>query len=170
MKKSDTLHYDLSKGNVITLFVYYIILIAGGIFGSVVTILQLVQNEMPTKVLLQNTIIASFSVSIMLNGVQYCKRLYKACITERIILSEKPFGTLGNLMYFILRPLYALVFTVVMIFALLSGMFIVTGNLDYIINERFLYLCAVLSSFIGFSTGHLLDKFEAISHKKIENI
>ena len=57
-----------------------------------------------------------------------------------------------------------------MIFMLLSGMFIVTGNLDYILNIKFVYLCVVLSSFLGYSVGDLLDKFEKVSKKQIENL
>lgn len=170
MSKSDNLNYDLSKRSVVTLFVYYIILIICGIVGSVIILTKLHTNSLQAEKLLLYTVIVSFSVSMMLNGLQYCKRLYKACITNRIQVSGKTFGPLGNLMYFFLRPLFALVFTIVMIFALLSGMVIVTGNLDFVVNERFLYLCAILSSFIGFSTGQLLDKFESISQKEIEKI
>ena len=106
----------------------------------------------------------------MLSSIKYIKRLYKACITGRVIEITTKFGEIGNFIYFLLRPIFALVFTIVMIFTLLSGMFIVTGSLDYIINEKFLYLCAILSSFIGFSTGHMLDKFETIAEKEINKI
>ena len=98
------------------------------------------------------------------------KRLYKACITDRIIECYSTFGQLGNIVYFVLRPFYSFVFVITMIFALLSGMFVITGNLDYIINEKFLYLCVILSSFIGYSVGHVLDKFELYSKEKIENL
>ena len=115
------------------------------------------------------TIIASLSVSGMLCCLQYIKRLYKACITDRIIECSSVFGQLGNVIYFILRPFYSFVFVIVMIFAILSGMFVITGNLDYIINEKFLYLSVILSSYIGYSVGHVLDKFEKTSKEKIEN-
>lgn len=170
MKKSDSLNYELSKGKLIILFIYFSLILLGGISCSVFVILHLLQGQTPANRLLCYTIVASFSVSSMLCSMQYIKRLYKACITDRIIHSETRFGEIGNLFYFLLRPIYALSFTIVMIFALLSGMFIVTGSLDYIINEKFLYLCALLSSFIGYSTGHLLDKFEAISRKEIDKI
>lgn len=71
---------------------------------------------------------------------------------------------------FVSRPLYAFVFSIISIYCLLSGLFIVTGNVDYIINEKFLYLCAIISSFIGYSVGHVLDRFETISQEQIEHI
>ena len=52
---------------------------------------------------------------------------------------------------------------------LLSGMFVVTGNLDYILNEKFVYLCVVLSCFLGYSVGDMLDKFEKFSKEKVSN-
>ena len=55
-----------------------------------------------------------------------------------------------------------------MIISLLSGMLVIIGNLDYIINEKFLYLCVILSSYIGYSIGHVLDKFEISSQEKIK--
>ena len=137
----------------------------GGVI-SINTICTL-DDELTRNQLMIKSIISSLSVSGMLCSLQYTKRLYKACITDRILPITTFAGRIGNLAYFLLRSFFAFVFVIVMIFALLSGMFVVTGNLDYIINEKFLYLCVILSSFIGFSVGQLLDKFERISEEKI---
>lgn len=169
MKKSDSLFFELSKAELIILFVYYtIILIAGGV-TSIITLCQ-IEEETSHKQLIIKTIISSLSISGMLCSLQYIKRLYKACITNRIIAKTTFAGHIGTLVYFLLRPLYAFTFVIVIIFAILSGFFVVTGNLDYIINEKFLYLCVILSSFIGYSVGHLLDKFEKLSKEKIDKI
>ncbi|MBP5591541.1 hypothetical protein J6Y50_06800 [bacterium] len=168
MKKSDSLDYDLSTKKVIFLFIYYVLILISGIFCSVIVITNL-KSEFTIEQLIKYTILISFSMSTMLCSIQYIRRLYKACIDERI-KNTTSHGEIGNLIYFLLRPVFALVFTIVMIVSLLSGMFIVTGSLDYIINEKFLYLCAILSSFIGFSPGRLLDKFETIAEKEIDKI
>lgn len=167
MKKSDSLLYELTKAQVIIIFVYYFFILLGGGIITISIICNL-EKEMSQNQLMIKTIISSLSVSGMLCSLQYTKRLYKACITYRIVPITTFVGNLGNFIYFLLRPFYAFVFVIVMIFALLSGMFVVTGSFDYIINEKFLYLCVIISSFIGFSVGQLLDKFEIISKEKID--
>lgn len=154
---------------VIVLFSYYILILLFGGFVSVY-IARTPMSTLSQTQLLTYTFIASLSVSGMLCSIQYIKRLYKACMTDRVDLSDDKLKRIGNMMYFLLRPLFSFVFVIVMIFAILSGMFIVTGSLDYILNEKFLYLCVILSSFIGFSIGKLLDKFETMSNEKIENV
>ena len=169
MRKSDTLLFSLNKAEIICIFIYYIvILISGGVF-SIHTLCSLAENSSRTQIMLK-TVLSSISISGMLCSLQYSKRLYKACITNRIVSEGILIERIGNVVYFLLRPFYAFAFVIVMVYALLSGMFIVSGNLDYIINEKFLYICAIISSFIGYSIGHVLDKFEIISKEKIDDI
>ncbi len=168
MKKSDSLLFELSNTAIIILFVYYFAVLLTGLGCSIYVMCNLPIEADKTTVIIK-TIIASLSVSGMLCCLQYIKRLYKACITDRIVESSSVYGQLGNVIYFILRPFYSFVFVVVMLFAILSGMFVITGNLDYIINEKFLYLSVILSSYVGYSVGHVLDKFEKTSKEKIES-
>jgi len=53
---------------------------------------------------------------------------------------------------------------------MLAGLVFVTTSIYYIVNEKFLYLCAVISSFIGFSVGKVLDGFESLNSKKINKL
>ncbi len=168
MKKSDFLIYTLSYKMLIGLYIYYILLIVIGVTGSIFIICSI--SHISNDNILVNTLIASLSVCNMLNGVQYTKRLYKACLTERISDEVDKVKRIGNVVYFILRPLFADVFVIVLIFSLLSGMLIVTGDLNNVANEKFLYLCVILSSFIGNSVGKVIDKFEQISNKKINEL
>lgn len=169
MEKSDSLSFELNQAEVIIVFIYYFLIILVGGAISINTVCSL-NEAMDRHQLMIKTTISSLSMSGMLCSLQYTKRLYKACITDRIVPIRTFAGSIGNLVYFLLRPFFAFVFVIVMIYALLSGMGVVTGSLDYIINEKFLYLCVILSSFIGFSVGQLLDKFESISTKKITEI
>ena len=168
MKKSDSLLFALSKAAIIILFVYYFVVLLTCLIGAIYVMCNL-PIEVDKKTVIIKTIISSFSASGMLCCLQYIKRLYKACITDRIVESSYKFEQLGNIIYFILRPFYSFAFVTVMIFAVLSGMFVITGNLDYIINEKFLYLSVILSSYIGYSVGQVLDKFEKTSKEKIGN-
>ena len=169
MKKSDSLLFELSKPAVIFLFIYYCFLLLTGLVFSILIMCN-ISSEINKSDVIIKTVIASLSTSGMLCCVQYIKRLYKACITNRIVECTTSFGQLGNIVYFLLRPLFSFVFVVIMVFALMSGMYVVSGSLDYIINEKFLYLCVILSSFIGYSVGHVLDRFEMVSREKIETL
>lgn len=168
MKKSDNLIYSLSKKMLIFLFIYYFaILVCGGILA--IRIVCSLMQELDQEQIMKMAFIASIAASGMLCSIQYIKRLYKACLTDRIETQDDIVKCIGNITYFVFRPFFAFAFSIVMVFMLLSGMFIVTGNLDYILNKKFVYLCMVLSSFLGFSVGNLLDRFEKISKEKISN-
>lgn len=169
MKKIDSLEFNLTKKQLCGIFIYYSLFLIVGLLISVFTLIEFNQTLSQEQLMLK-TVIASLAVSLMLCSIQYLKRLYKACITERIKECQDFDKDFGNVIYFITRPFFSLVFVVIMILSILSGMFIVTGNLDYVINEKFLYLCVMCSSFIGYSVGRVLDKFEEISNKKIESI
>lgn len=169
MKKSNLLVFNLTKKQMYGIFIYYGVILVASIVTSAFLLMGFGGTLSQDKLMIK-TIMSSLAVSSMLCSVQYIKRLYKACITERISECQDYKKKFGNVIYFISRPLFSFVFVLVMIFSILSGMFIVTGSLDYIINEKFLYLCVMCSSFIGFSVGSILDKYEEISHRKIENI
>lgn len=169
MRKSDSLVFTLSKRMIIFLFVYYFIILVVGEILSIWIVYNLnIKSESIN--LMKDTFIVSLSVTGMLCSIQYIKRLYKACITSRIDFESIECKRIGNMAYFLFRPFFAFGFDIIMIFALLSGLFFVTGNLDYLLNEKFLYLCVIISSFIGFSIGKVLDKYETVSDKKIENM
>ena len=170
VKRDEGFIYVLSKNKVIVLFVYYFLLFAIGGFISIKIAVTLTAT-----VTMSDIVMDAFGVSISISGmmcsIQYIKRLYKACITERIDITEgDTMKKIGNMAYFIFRPIFAFGFSIIMVFALLSGMFVIIGNLDYILNEKFVYLCAIFASFIGYSIGKLIDKFGDISIEKINNL
>lgn len=168
MRKSDNLIYSLSKKMLIFLFIYYfVILISGGILAIIIAcnLMEEVNQEQIIKL----AFVISIAVSGMLCSVQYIKRLYKACLTNRIEISNDAIKCIGNVTYFVFRPFFAFAFSIVMIFMLLSGMFAVTGNLDYILNKKFVFLCVIISGFLGYSVGNFLDRFEKISKEKTSN-
>lgn len=168
MKKSDNLIYTLSRNMVIFLFVYYFVIMFGGMYFTIRIICNL--TVISTEVhFIKSAFIISIAVCGMLCSVQYIKRLYKACITNRIEYESGSIKCIGNIMYFISRPIFAFVFAVIMVCSLLSGLFIVTGALDYILNEKFIYLCVIISSYLGYSIGSLIDRFEKYSETKIKD-
>lgn len=167
MENKDDLIFTLTKSMIVFLFVYYFLIM---IIGSILSIhIACNMNDISKHHLLMKTFIASISVSGMLCSIQYVHRLYKACINKSIEIEKEFLKSIGNFMYFFFRPFFSFAFVIVMIFSLLSGMYVVTGKMDSIVNEKFLYLCVILSSFIGFSIGKVLDKFKNISDSKVDS-
>lgn len=170
LKRDAGLTYGLSKNMVIILFVYYFLLFAIGGFISIEIAITLTATVTKSEIVM-DAFCVSIAVSGMLCSIQYIKKLYKACIMQRVDVTESDImKKIGNMAYFIFRPIFAFGFSIIMVFALLSGMFVVTGNLDYILNEKFVYLCAIFASFIGYSIGKLIDKFGSISVEKINSL
>lgn len=164
----EKLKYSLGKASIVLLFIYYTLILTIGFINSVRILYNLNLTGSECNYIV-SAIYGSISVGTMLCCVRYIRRLYKACIEDRIILSDIWQKHVGNLIYFLFRPIFATVFVMVMIYFLLSGMFIVTGSLDFILNEKFVYLCVILSSFLGYAIGDLIDKFEKISKSQIES-
>ncbi len=78
MKKSDNINYELSKYMVIFLFIYYIIILVGGLICSVIIMVKSAKPELNKETLLLYTVYVSLAISGMFCGIQYTKRLYKA--------------------------------------------------------------------------------------------
>lgn len=169
MKKNEDIRYELSKGNIIFLLVYYSLYIIVGIAISIIE-LCFDKNILDMKMLIIHMVISSFGVSGMLCSVQYIRRLYKACITERIKSEISEIGKIGTMVYFIFRPIFTFCFVIIIIVGLVSGMYVVTGSLDYVLNEKLIYVCMIMSAYIGYSIGNLIDRFESISEKQIETL
>lgn len=105
-------------------------------------------------------------------SIYYSKKLYKACIDERLLYEESTNKAviLGFIMYFILRPIFAMAFSVLFVICILGGVFFLMNGLDCFVNDRMVYLSAIISSAIGYSIGNVLDLFESISEKTINNV
>jgi hypothetical protein len=167
--KKESYNYILSKCWLRFIIGYYIIILLSGIIVSIVVIAN-IYGFVLNNILLYTSFV-SMAVSAMLCSVQYLRRLYKACLGGgmQFVKPNDEVKQFGYIMYFILRPVYAIVFVLIAVFALLAGIIIV-APIDFKINERFLYLCVVMASIIGFSIGRILDRFEALSSKHINNI
>jgi len=167
--KKESYFYVLSKYWLRFIMGYYIINILAGVIVSVIIIAN-ISGFVLNNILLYTTIL-SMAVSVMLCSVQYLRRLYKACLSGGMhyLTPGDEVKQFGYIMYFVLRPVYAIVFVLIAVFALLAGVIIV-APIDFQINERFLYLCVVMASIIGFSIGRILDRFNIFSSKHINNI
>lgn len=168
MKKKDNLVYDLKRYMLVILLIVYFSCI---ILGCGILIYVLCFYDMDEHIMMW-TVISSIGCSVCMCSIQYIKRLYKACIYDRInIVNEKNnLKICGNFIYFLARPIFAVVFTVVFIFAIKAGFIAIFEIENFDGNNRFLYFCTVISGMIGFSVGKVLDYFGKVSIDNIKKI
>src|SRR5690554_3746795 len=98
------------------------------------------------------------------------RKLYKSAIndivTEPITAKEKTNET-GLFFYYLLRPIFAIVFSVLIHIGLKASVAIVTVE-ESELDVGMVYLTMLLSFFIGFAAGDVITKLELIS-KDIAN-
>lgn len=160
--------YALSRKTLGFLFVYYSVLIVAGIIIASYILAEVAGTR--ETYLIPRIVIISLSMSSMFSAIRYAKVLYTACIRGYICDKKDYNEYVGNLVYFLHRPIYAMALSILSTAAFMGGFVSITGNLDFFINERFVYLMAITSAIIGFSGGNILDKFNDISNAKIKKI
>lgn len=173
--EKNELVYHVPKGWVRFLYTYYFLLIAGGIAFMLNIILMINLSHTASKITGSDYVMYTFFVSMLASAVFssicYSKKLYKACIDGRLLfVNTNRAIIIGNIWYFFLRPIFAVAFSVLFVVCLLGGVLFLMNGLDCAINERMVYLSAIISSAIGYSVGNLLDKFSIVSEKTITKI
>lgn len=166
-----SLDYHLPKGWVITLFILYTAIVLAGIALLLYILIIKMDGTLDKTAVRSYTFYVSMVSSAMMTGIRYSQKLYKACIDGRVFYSNENKSILiGNVLYFLLRPIYSIAFSVIFVICLLGGLMFLGGGLDCTINERMVYLAAIISSFIGYSIGNVLDMFELVSKDHVGKI
>ena len=161
------MRYEIPKGWAIGLFGYYFLMILVGLFLVLYILIARMEGSQGVD-LKMYTFIVSLLSSMVFAGVCYSRKLYKALIGERISEKGNWDKKAGNIMYFILRPVYAVAFAFLFVVCIFGGVFFVTGGMECIINEKMVYLSTIMSSIIGYSIGRVLDVFEKYGRDKIK--
>lgn len=165
------LEYHMSKGWVIVIFVYYFLMIIAGVGLILYIIISKIGYIGTQEEIKKYTFIMSILSSAMFTAVRYSQKLYKACIDGRVVIvHDSKIVFIGNILYFILRPIYAVVFTLITVVGLLGGLVFLMNGFECVISERMIYLVAILSAFIGYSIGRFIDLFEIVSIDKVNKI
>nr|AXB84834.1 hypothetical protein DRB99_07585 [Clostridium butyricum] len=157
----------LSVNNLIFLFIYYTVLL---LVSSLITIHLIYTHYLSLSVNVNYTIgfnkilITCISFSICSSCIYYIRKLYKLSLANKIYISSNnndKLRKLGTISYFLIRPWFSGVFSIVMFLGLNSGILIVSGtNIPY---NRLMDLYIFLSFFVGFSSGKFIQFIETKS-------
>lgn len=165
------LDYHIPKGWVVAIFIYYGIMIITGVSLICFIMIGKVGSNIPKEEIQLYSFIVAILSGAMLASVRYSQKLYKACIDKRVLYeNENKAVYLGNIMYFLLRPLYAIVFSVLFVICLLGGLMFLMNGLEVVLNDHMIYFTAFVSAFIGYSIGGVIDSFEIISKEKLNKM
>lgn len=177
---------SISHRGLIILYIYYTILILFGIclfsFVTIVnnlgdnpftflnSILVSSSNENHGLNLHNLAFIGSISSSLLGASVSYIKKIYQMSIGNLFnitkVLNNESFG---SLLYFIYRPIFAIIFSLVIFSAIKIGIIpIISSNSE--ITSNTVDFCMLISFFIGLNAGKLLNILENSGNKIVDSI
>ncbi|OSA97135.1 UNVERIFIED_ORG: hypothetical protein B2H98_09000 [Clostridium botulinum] len=171
MDKEIRIPATLSIRNIYALFIYYfILLLLTAIFTVHIIYYHYFKLSQDSNYIINfNTILlACISFSICASSMYYIRKLYKLSLSDGIEISlcdNNNLKHLGTLCYFIIRPCFSGIFSIILFLGLNSGILIISGN-NIQSSNRLLDLYIFLSFFIGFSSGKFIKYIE----NKSENI
>jgi hypothetical protein len=163
--------FRLNKKAVVFLFAYLFLLLMVGIFTSF-TILWNESNSLEYFPVMTNAILGSIGFSLVGCCIFYIRKLYKACINKDVKVPEKAdeqVQEIGVFMYFFMRPIYAIVFSLLVIISIKESVLIMVVQGPVLAHE-FIYFSMILSFFAGFSAGDVVTILTKVGGEKISKI
>jgi hypothetical protein len=161
--------FKLRKGLIIFLFVYF--LAATGFMAYFLIYGIILFNSNQNADIFYHSLITASLTSILGATIFYIRKLYKACINLDIlspITDEDKTREIGVFFYFFLRPIFSFVLSIIILLILKSGIAVLATSNE--LTKNFFYLSIIISFFIGYSSGDLIDKFEIVGKKVIDKI
>jgi hypothetical protein len=164
----------IKRKNIKNLITYYVTLLILGI--SIVVISLLFEN---INVLCPDcfsislvSIMGSIGTALIGSTIYYLRKIYKSCINIEIEYpknEEDYLKEIGALSYFYLRPIFAIVFALLIHISLKAGVKIITVK-EARLSEGFIYLTMFMSFFVGFSAGDFLTYIQSKGKEIIEKV
>jgi hypothetical protein len=161
--------FKLSKSSAKRLLAYYGIILIISLSTSVYLV---VNYQMRDDVsIFMKALLSAIAFSVVGNSVFYVRKLYKACINLDISHPENTLDEirqLGVVMYFLLRPLFSVVFAILMLIIFKAGISFMTTNGE--LSEGFIFTCMFFGFFVGYSAGDIVDVLETTGKSVVNKI
>lgn len=144
---------------------YFIVIIAAGVvYPAWLICLEITPS-------IRQLLISGVAFSSCGSAAFYLRKMYKNEINSHFVSidSSMPQEEIGGILYYVLRPIYASLFSVVFFIVSLGQLKFNTVG-DNINRLNFFYFQMVTSFCLGYSIGSILDSFKEKSDKRIENI
>lgn len=160
--------YALTKEAYIVFIIYYGLLFVLGIKFFWNVILWEYQTQPPFN-MLQLSIIGSATTGLLGGAISYIRKLYLVGIENRLKNNFCFIEAAGTILYFIIRPLFSVVLTVIIMLGFAVGIFsfFVGGG---VLTHNFINFSMVVSFFLGVSNGKLMDKLNEIGNNFVRKL
>lgn len=161
--------FKLSKESTLFLFIYYLLLLLAGIFFLINQLSS--QTFIKTIDIFEKSLWISINSSILGATVFYIRKLYKSCINQDVVSpvsNEDKIRQIGVFFYFFLRPIFSVVFSIIVLVVIKAGISILSSS--KLLTADFFYFTIIISFFVGYSSGDLVDKFEEVGKKIIDKV
>lgn len=162
------LFFILSRNKIKFLFFYFSTLLIIGITLSALSLNYEIFLRDQTITII--SLIGGVGTALMGATIYYMRKLYK-CSIKSIFSNPKDdngkIREMGLFAYYLLRPVFSIIFSIIFHIALKASVSIVTvkeTNLD----TGMIFLTMIFSFFIGFSAGDIIDKLEFYSKEFID--
>jgi hypothetical protein len=154
----------VTKNWVVILFIYYTLLFLMGILGSI----EVLINQIDSEEILMSALLGSISISLSASAIAYIRKLYKLCFSyssEHEDVDQLSFKRLGTMFYFFTRPLYAVLFSLLIVIGCNSGM--LASSKNFTLDSGFIYITMFFSFYAGFLSGDFIKKLEESGKKQL---
>jgi hypothetical protein len=159
----------ITKGWVVIIFVYYLILF---LVSSIAMGYILFYGGSLGLDVFKQALIGSVSIALAAACAAYIRKLYKLCFnfsSEQDGDDQLFLKRMGTVVYFIVRPLFSILFSALVVAGIRSGI-ILSSSSELQLDEGFIYLTMVSSFYVGFLSGDFIKKLESKGQKKLDSL
>ncbi len=163
--------FRISIKSIKKLVYYYFILL---LIGITISVLVLIYNVYLDSVipLLVATTFGGIGSALSGSTIFYLRKLYKSCINLEFnepVSSEDQIRQIGIKVYFYLRPIFSIAFSLLVQIALIINVQIITISFTNL-SIGYMYMTMFLSFFAGFASGDIITYFESKSSDIISKV
>jgi hypothetical protein len=162
----DAKNIKLNRGAVISLFLYYLILLLAA--GAYAMKLNLTQKTAPGE---EDPFFLCLALSVVGVSIFYIRKLYKACISDNYTFTQESLSAkmIGSIAYFAARPFFGFFFAwvsyMIWVTTIISSVKEFTG-----FSPNHFYLSGLLGFFVGFLVGRVVSKLENSGEKHLMGV
>jgi hypothetical protein len=159
----------ITKNWVVTIFIYYLVLF---ISSSIGTGYILFYGSLLGLDIFKQALLGSASIALSAACAAYIRKLYKLCFnfsSEQDGDDQLFLKRLGTIVYFIVRPLFSILFSALVVAGIRSGI-ILSSSSELKLDEGFIYLTMVSSFYVGFLSGDFIKKLESKGQKTLDSL
>jgi len=159
----------LSRRKAIFVYAWFVFLLVVGAF--------LIVNQLLTEDFLQSqtnikvAFITALGGALAANALSYIRRLYKDIFQQGLREPQDPSSSaeLATIMYFLSRPLFAVLLTLVVLISTVTFVHTVTQP-GVQLSAGFTLFVTLISAYGSFAIGGAISRFEKVALEKLQSI